>query len=315
MTDATIEPQVLSETETKGPKMAEPKSASKNSKDIYGASGKTNVLMFDPEKLKIVTDTKSALYDKRHELALDEQMVLNVIAHGILEPVLIRKNPENGDVEVIAGRQRVKWAREANKRLDKQGLTKLEVPAIVKRGQDDLLLSILVSENEGRTADTPITRAEKMQKLLDMGKDEEQLATIFCCSKGTVKNTLALLECSSAVKKAIDGGKINVSTAYALSKLDASEQKTKIEEITSATGNETKPRKKSKKIREIVHGKKPKVEKETRTHKECIVLKKIIEKSKTIEDSDRVTALAMADWFLGKETINKFMAHTIVADD
>jgi hypothetical protein len=28
----------------------------KNSIDVYGASGKTNVLMFEPEKLHLVTD-------------------------------------------------------------------------------------------------------------------------------------------------------------------------------------------------------------------------------------------------------------------
>ena len=37
----------------------------KNSKDVYGAKGKTNVLLFDPADLTIVTDEKSALFDKR----------------------------------------------------------------------------------------------------------------------------------------------------------------------------------------------------------------------------------------------------------
>lgn len=35
----------------------------KNSIDAYGASGKTNVLMFEPEKLHLVTDKAHPLYD------------------------------------------------------------------------------------------------------------------------------------------------------------------------------------------------------------------------------------------------------------
>ncbi|WP_308563976.1 hypothetical protein [uncultured Klebsiella sp.] len=44
----------------------------KNSIDAYGASGKTNVLMFEPEKLHLVTDRTHPLYDERINLPLDE---------------------------------------------------------------------------------------------------------------------------------------------------------------------------------------------------------------------------------------------------
>ena len=40
----------------------------KNSIDAYGASGKTNVLMFEPEKLHLVTDKTHLLYDERINL-------------------------------------------------------------------------------------------------------------------------------------------------------------------------------------------------------------------------------------------------------
>jgi hypothetical protein len=50
----------------------------KNSIDAYGASGKTNVLMFEPENLHIVTDKAHPLYDERVNLPIDEGMVLNI---------------------------------------------------------------------------------------------------------------------------------------------------------------------------------------------------------------------------------------------
>ena len=37
---------------------------SKNSVDVYGASGKTNALKFDPENLHLVTDKTHPLYDE-----------------------------------------------------------------------------------------------------------------------------------------------------------------------------------------------------------------------------------------------------------
>lgn len=37
----------------------------KDSKLVYGASGKTNVLTFEPENLHLVTDKTHPLYDER----------------------------------------------------------------------------------------------------------------------------------------------------------------------------------------------------------------------------------------------------------
>ncbi|HBM2922714.1 MULTISPECIES: hypothetical protein [Klebsiella] len=54
----------------------------KNSIDAYGASGKTNVLMFEPENLHIVTDKAHPLYYERIYLPLSEAMVLNIIDQG-----------------------------------------------------------------------------------------------------------------------------------------------------------------------------------------------------------------------------------------
>lgn len=44
----------------------------KNSIDAYGASGKTNVLTFEPENLHLVTDKTHPLYDERIHLPISE---------------------------------------------------------------------------------------------------------------------------------------------------------------------------------------------------------------------------------------------------
>ncbi|HHT0475637.1 TPA: hypothetical protein ACTW83_003826 [Klebsiella michiganensis] len=78
----------------------------KNSIDAYGASGKTNVLMFEPENLHIVTDKAHPLYDERIHLPLSEAMVLNIMDQGVLEPIIVWKDPETGLSCVVDGRQR-----------------------------------------------------------------------------------------------------------------------------------------------------------------------------------------------------------------
>lgn len=106
----------------------------KNSIDAYGASGKTNVLMFEPENLFLVTDKTHPLYDERINLPIDEGMVLNIKELGVLEPIIVWKDPENGRSCVVVGRQRVRHTLEANKLLLKEGKTPLLVPGVVKRG-------------------------------------------------------------------------------------------------------------------------------------------------------------------------------------
>jgi ParB family chromosome partitioning protein len=68
----------------------------KNSIDAYGASGKTNVLMFEPENLHLVTDKAHPLYDERIHLPIDEGMVLNIKELGVLEPIMSGKTLKTG---------------------------------------------------------------------------------------------------------------------------------------------------------------------------------------------------------------------------
>ncbi|HHR1074651.1 TPA: hypothetical protein ACS3AH_003518, partial [Klebsiella aerogenes] len=128
----------------------------KNSIDAYGASGKTNVLNFEPENLYLVTDKSHPLYDERIHLPINEPMVLNIMDQGVLEPIIVWKDPETGRSCVVDGRQRVRHTIEANKRLAKEGKPLLMVPAVTKRGSAVRMAQAMVSANEIRQADTPL---------------------------------------------------------------------------------------------------------------------------------------------------------------
>lgn len=63
----------------------------KNSIDAYGASGKSNVLFFEPENLHLVTDKSHPLYDERIHLPISEAMVLNIMAQAMVSANEIRQ--------------------------------------------------------------------------------------------------------------------------------------------------------------------------------------------------------------------------------
>jgi ParB family transcriptional regulator, chromosome partitioning protein len=227
----------------------------KNSTEAYGARGKTNLLMFDPEDVVLVTDEKHPLYDERVHDPLDEAFVLNIMFHGVLEPIIVSKDRESDKVLVVVGRQRTKACREANKRLKLQGLPPILLPGTTRRGDDASLAGVMVSENEIRKDDSPITRSKKMARLLEMGRTEDDLAVIFGCSKSTVKNALAVLDCCAAVRSAVDDGKINVTAAYRLSKLDADDQKKTVDKMIAAGDGVKGKRQKSRAQKEAASGK------------------------------------------------------------
>ena len=128
----------------------------------------------------------------------------------------------------------------ANERLSAAGLPTLLVPASTRKGDDPAtLMGIMVATNEVRQADPPMIRAAKMQRLKNLGRDEEAIALAFGVNKLTVTNTLSLLDCSKAVRDAVENGQIGVTEARALSKLKPAEQSAKVRELIEATAGKT----------------------------------------------------------------------------
>ncbi|RQZ50907.1 ParB N-terminal domain-containing protein [Burkholderia sp. Bp9099] len=206
----------------------------KNSIDAYGAAGKSNVLFFDPDTLTLVTDPNHPLFDRRALLPYDEAMVRNIRHRGVLETILVHKDPETGEVIVVDGRRRVIAAREANRRLRDEGLPPIMVPALPKRGKQAELAGMMVATNEHREHDSPINRAEKMQRLRDLGYDDEQIAAEFRIEPPTVVASLRLLDCTAAVRDALEADQITVSHALKLAKLPPEKQREKVRAVVAA---------------------------------------------------------------------------------
>jgi ParB family chromosome partitioning protein len=114
---------------------------------------------------------------------------------------------------------------------------------------------------------------------------------LFGCTKTTVKNSLALLECTAAVRNAVESGKITVTNAYDLSRLDAEEQRTTVEKMIAASEGE-KGHKRSRKQREAAGKKVRPTAKQIEHYKTEI-------KDNCSDPAFRAVALAMLGWVLG----------------
>lgn len=200
-------------------------------KTTLKGSPRKDVFMLAPDVLVLIEDPAHPLYDERVKLPVDEALVKSIMVHGVIEPVVVRKNGE--ELEVVAGRQRTKAAREANLRLERDGKEPVLVPCTVRRGEDRDLFGVMVSENAIRQGDSPLVESAKAQRLVNMGASDEYVATSFGWSLAVLKARLALLDLDGSVKRAVESGKVSPTAAAQLSKLTREKQREKLAELVA----------------------------------------------------------------------------------
>lgn len=142
----------------------------KDTRAAHGAAAKKDMLLFEDDKLVLVTDEKHPLYDERVNLEPSEAMILNIIQYGVIEPVIVWKDPETGKTLVVDGRQRVKACREANKRIRKAGGEPHRIPAITRRADAGTSVGLMISTNEQRVRPYQEKAIVTLRALILMGK-------------------------------------------------------------------------------------------------------------------------------------------------
>ena len=70
--------------------------------------------------------------------------------------------------------------------------------------------------------------------MLDVGHTEETVATMFGVEVPTVRQQLKLLDCTAAVRDALEADQITVSNALKLAKLTPDQQRQKVQAVIAA---------------------------------------------------------------------------------
>lgn len=193
----------------------------------FGAKSRGQTFMYDPSDLTIVRDKAHPLYDPRVDLPIDEDIVESIIERGVLVPILVRKNGEAKGkpvIEVMDGRQRVKCALAANKKLVAAGKEPVRIPAIMRREDADSAETTMIITNEYRTDDDPMVKAAKLQRYMQHGHTEAEARKAFKLRSGELTELLALIDAAPAVKAAVSEGKVSKALVRDLVKLPEAKQ-------------------------------------------------------------------------------------------
>jgi ParB family chromosome partitioning protein len=136
-------------------------------------------------------------------------LVESVKEKGILQPLLVRKDPrDDGHYEIVAGERRWRAAQQA--RLH-------EVPVVVKELSDSDTLEVALVENLQREDLTPLEEAEAYRRLMDgFGHTQEALAKAVGKSRSHVANMTRLLGLPKLVQRMLDEGQISAGHARTL---------------------------------------------------------------------------------------------------
>ncbi len=138
-----------------------------------------------------------------------EALVESVREKGILQPLLVRRHPDQTNAyEIVAGERRWRAAQRAGLR---------EVPVVIKELDDSEALEIALIENVQREDLTAIEEAEGYRRLMDeFDHTQEALAQAIGKSRSHIANLLRLLTLPDQVKQMVNEGSLSAGHARAL---------------------------------------------------------------------------------------------------
>lgn len=143
---------------------------------------------------------------KRFDEEQLEELKESILAHGLLEPIIVR--PVDGRYEVVVGERRWRAAQMA-------GLT--EIPAIVRSLTEREAMEIALVENVQREDLSPLEEAEAYKRLMEeFSLTQEEIAERVGKKRSTIANRLRLLELDPEIRADLESGRITGGHAKAL---------------------------------------------------------------------------------------------------
>ena len=143
-----------------------------------------------------------------------EELATSIKEYGVVEPVILKKSIKG--YEIVAGERRCKASKIA-------GLS--TVPAIVKDFTDEEMMEIALLENIQREDLNPVDTAVSISNILAVrDMTQEEFSKKFGKSRSYITNLLGLLNLPKSVQDLVKSGKLSMSHARCLSKLDDEER-------------------------------------------------------------------------------------------
>ena len=143
-----------------------------------------------------------------------ETLVASIVAHGVLQPILVIETIDG--YQLVAGERRLRASQLAG--LDR-------IPAIVRQLADRDQLELALVENLQREDLGPLEEAHAFKSLIDdFGLSQEEIARRVGRARSTVANTLRLLELDQRVQAALTEGAISEGHARAIGGLTTEHQ-------------------------------------------------------------------------------------------
>jgi ParB family chromosome partitioning protein len=138
-----------------------------------------------------------------------QELVDSVRTKGILQPILVRRHPDDRNAyEIIAGERRWRAAQMAKLH---------EVPVIIREFSDKEALEVALVENLQRQDLSAIEEAEGYKRLMEeFQHTQEDLAKVVGKSRSHVANTLRLLTLPALVRTLVEEGTLSAGHARAL---------------------------------------------------------------------------------------------------
>jgi ParB family chromosome partitioning protein len=142
-----------------------------------------------------------------------QELADSIKAHGILQPILVRKHrTKSNSYEIIAGERRWRAAQLAQLH---------EVPVILKEFSDLEALEIGLVENLQRENLSTMEEAESYRRLVDeFNHTQEDVAKRLGKSRPYVSNTIRLLNLPNSIKDMLRDGLLTAGHARALLNTD-----------------------------------------------------------------------------------------------
>lgn len=135
-----------------------------------------------------------------------QSLAESISAHGLLQPIVVRRNGDR--FQLIVGERRLRAA-------SKMGWT--DVPVEVVEADDRQMAELAIIENMQRKDLNALEKAASFQRYLEQyGCTQEELAGRLNLDRSTIANLIRLLELPGPVQDAVRQGKITQGHARAL---------------------------------------------------------------------------------------------------